>query len=148
MECYAAMVRTIDDSVGAILVELERHGELDNTIFIFTSDNGASREGGDRGSVAYFRDASRTSGITTSTEDVIARLDEIGGPTTWPHYPRGWAMACNTPFRLYKISTFRGGHSVPLVVSWPSRLVSGSTPVRSARVGSRSVTWVYWRRTI
>jgi arylsulfatase len=124
MECYAAMVRTIDDSVGAIRAELERLGQLDNTIFIFTSDNGASREGGDRGSVAYFRDASRTSGITTSVEEVLDRLDEVGGPTTWPHYPRGWAMACNTPFRLYKISTFRGGHSVPLVVSWPAHIAA------------------------
>lgn len=33
-------------------------------------------------------------------------------------------MACNTPFRLYKISTFRGGHSVPLVISWPSRIAA------------------------
>jgi arylsulfatase len=122
MECYAAMVRTIDESVGAIRAELERLGQLDNTIFIFTSDNGASREGGARGSIAYYRDASRSSGITTTTDDALARFDDIGGPTTWPHYPRGWAMACNTPFRLYKISTFRGGHSVPLVMSWPTRI--------------------------
>ena len=77
------------------------------------------------GSIAYFRDASRTAGlITTVDDDALARLDEIGGPTTWPHYPRGWAMACNTPFRLYKISTFRGGHSVPFVVSWPARIAA------------------------
>jgi arylsulfatase A-like enzyme len=124
MECYAAMVRTIDDSVGAIRAELERHGQLDNTIFIFTSDNGASREGREAGTVAYFRDSGRSAAGKTTIDEAITRLDEIGGPTTWPHYPRGWAMACNTPFRLYKISTFRGGHSVPLVVSWPERIVS------------------------
>jgi arylsulfatase A-like enzyme len=123
MECYAAMVRTIDDSVGAIRAELERHGQLDNTIFIFTSDNGASREGRESGTVAYFRDSGRSAAGKTTIDEAITRLDEIGGPTTWPHYPRGWAMACNTPFRLYKISTFRGGHSVPLVVSWPDRIV-------------------------
>ena len=124
MECYAAMVASIDDSVGAIRAELEACGQLDNTIFIFTSDNGASREGRDSGSIAYFRDASRTAGLKTTVDEVVARLDEIGGPTTWPHYPRGWAMACNTPFRLYKVSTFRGGHSVPLVVSWPTRIAA------------------------
>jgi arylsulfatase A-like enzyme len=123
MECYAAMVRTIDDSVGAIRAELEHHGQLDNTIFIFTSDNGASREGRESGTIAYFRDSGRSAAGKTTIDEAITRLEEIGGPTTWPHYPRGWAMACNTPFRLYKISTFRGGHSVPLVVSWPDRIV-------------------------
>ncbi len=50
-----------------------------------------------------------------------ARLDLIGGPQTTPHYPRGWAMASNTPFRLYKINTHAGGHTVPCIVSWPER---------------------------
>ena len=124
MECYAAMVRTIDDSVGAIRAELERHGQLDNTIFIFTSDNGASREGGAAAASPTSATPAAPRGSPPSTDDALARLDEIGGPTTWPHYPRGWAMACNTPFRLYKISTFRGGHSVPLVVSWPARIAA------------------------
>jgi arylsulfatase A-like enzyme len=124
MECYAAMVKTIDDSVGAICAELELHGQLDNTIFIVTSDNGASREGRDNGSTAYFRDGGRVAGHSTTIDDALERFDEIGGPTTWPHYPRGWAMACNTPFRLYKISTYRGGHSVPFVLSWPKKIES------------------------
>ena len=119
MECYAAMITSVDDSVGAIRAELELLGQLDNTIVIVTSDNGASREGRDRGSMAYYRDAGRIAGNTTDIDDALARFDEIGGPTNWPHYPRGWAMACNTPFRLYKISTFRGGHSAPMVISWP-----------------------------
>ncbi len=51
-----------------------------------------------------------------------ARLDLIGGPQTTPHYPRGWAMASNTPWRLYKINTHAGGHSTPFIVSWPARL--------------------------
>ena len=60
-------------------------------------------------------------------DEALAKIDDIGGPTTWPHYPRGWAMACNTPFRLYKITTFAGGHQVPLVVSWPRR-IDGARP--------------------
>src|SRR5690606_14338311 len=39
-----------------------------------------------------------------------------------PHYPRGWAMASGTPFRLYKINTHQGGHSAPLVWHWPAGL--------------------------
>ncbi|MYI20987.1 MAG: sulfatase-like hydrolase/transferase, partial [Acidimicrobiia bacterium] len=62
--------------------------------------------------------------------DVVANIDAIGGPTTWPHYPRGWAMACNTPFRLYKLMTYRGGHSVPFVLSWPAGSVGQPRVIR------------------
>lgn len=41
-EAYAGSVKNIDDNVGRLVAELERQGELDNTIFIFLSDNGAS----------------------------------------------------------------------------------------------------------
>jgi arylsulfatase A-like enzyme len=119
MEVYAAMVETIDDSVGRIRDELAALGQLDNTIFIFTSDNGASREGRDRGTTSYFSHGGTGVNSTEVTDHMLENLDDIGGPTTWPHYPRGWAMACNTPFRLYKITTHRGGHSVPFVFSWP-----------------------------
>jgi arylsulfatase len=59
-----------------------------------------------------------------------ARLDLLGGPQTSPHYPRGWAMAGNTPFRLYKINTHAGGHTVPFIVSWPDRLAAEGGALR------------------
>ena len=134
MEVYAAMVGSIDDSVGALVTLLAELGELDNTIFIVTSDNGASREGGEQGSSHYWRGRLPEPGKKVQTEahleQDLQRIDEIGGPSTWPHYPRGWAMACNTPFRLYKTTTFAGGHQVPLVVSWPARLSGQGAIVR------------------
>lgn len=124
MEVYAAMVDTIDQSVGQLMSTLEEMGELENTIFIFTSDNGASREGNATGTRLYFsRGAGAVIGAKSQhLDEDFEDLDEIGGPTSWPHYPRGWAMACNTPFRLYKITTHRGGHQVPFVMSWPDRI--------------------------
>ncbi|WP_420640287.1 arylsulfatase [Candidatus Poriferisocius sp.] len=124
MEVYAAMVESIDHSVARIRAELAAFGQLDNTIFVFTSDNGASREGRAQGTISYFTysNPGAMSSAAVGQEEMDAlEADTIGGPTTWPHYPRGWAMACNTPFRLYKITAHRGGHSVPLVVSWPAR---------------------------
>ena len=50
----------------------------------------------------------------------LARIDSIGGPTSIPHYPRGFAMACGTPFRLYKINAHAGGHQVPFIVAGPA----------------------------
>ena len=75
------------------------------------------------GTQPYFRRAPAYHGGagTSRTRPDRAQLDLIGGPRTLPHYPRGWAMASNTPFRLYKINTHAGGHSVPFIVSLADR---------------------------
>lgn len=123
MEVYAAMVDNIDQNVGRLRAALEEMGEWDNTLFIFTSDNGGSREGEADGTSAYFRSLQFVkTGEPEPFEEDLARIDELGGPTTMPHYPRGWAMASNTPFRLYKINAHRGGHSVPFVAHWPTNI--------------------------
>ena len=85
MEVYAAMVDNIDQNVGRLLDGLEELGELDNTIFMFMSDNGASREGEVTGTSAYYVHLLEGDDI----EADIARLDDLGGPQTTPHYPRG-----------------------------------------------------------
>jgi arylsulfatase A-like enzyme len=121
MAVYAAMVDNVDQNTGRLLDELREMGELDDTIVLFTSDNGASREGEVEGTTGYYVHLLGE----TDVEADLARIDEIGGPTTIPHYPRGWAMACNTPFRLYKINTHAGGHQVPMILSWPRRFPSG-----------------------
>jgi arylsulfatase len=115
MAVYAGMVDNVDQQLGRLLSALEELDELDNTLVLFTSDNGASREGESEGTTAYYQHLLGT----TDTAADLARLDEIGGPTTTPHYPRGWAMASGTPYRLYKINTHAGGHSVPMVLSGP-----------------------------
>ena len=115
MEVYAAMVTSIDDSFGRLRTALDQMGELDNTIIVFTSDNGASREGEAEGTTAYFV---HLLGATDTAAD-LARIDEIGGPRSMPHYPRGWAACGNTPFRLYKINTHAGGHQVPMIMAGP-----------------------------
>ncbi|MDH4171676.1 MAG: arylsulfatase, partial [Acidimicrobiia bacterium] len=139
MEVYAAMVDSIDQSVGRLLDELEALGELDNTIFVFTSDNGGSREGEGEGTTSYFDVLGLAAGIRTEYGNVdfdLERLDLVGGPRTLPHYPRGWAMVSNTPFRLYKINTHAGGHQVPFLVQWPD----GPVPAGQRRGQYQHVT--------
>lgn len=118
MEVFAAMVGCVDRATGRLLAALDELGELDNTIVVFTSDNGASREGEVVGTSSYMVHLLNGDDVDADR----ARLDLLGGPQTSPHYPRGWAMAGNTPFRLYKINTHAGGHTVPFLVSWPDRL--------------------------
>jgi arylsulfatase len=51
-------------------------------------------------------------------------LDELGGTRTYNHYPNGWAMAFNTPFKMWKRYEFNGGTSDPCIISWPSGMTS------------------------
>jgi len=138
MEVYAAMVEAIDRSVGRLRSLLADLGELDNTVIVFCSDNGAARltdqprpvpswaSSTDTGTATYFGYMQTPGEVPEIDERLPECLDELGGPTTWPHYPRGWAMACNTPLRLYKFSTLRGGQQSPFILSWPAGL--GSRP--------------------
>ncbi len=121
MAVYAAMITAIDDNVGRLRAALEDLGVWDDTLLLVTSDNGASREGETSGTTSYY---GHLGGDVEIAKD-HARLDLIGGPQTMPHYPQAWAMACNTPYRLYKTSTYAGGHQVPAIVSWPSRITDG-----------------------
>lgn len=130
MAVYAAMVDEIDQSVGRLRAALEESGEWENTIVVFLSDNGASREGEATGTTNYFAHL----GVGDNKNNValdLSRLEDIGGPQTMPHYPRGWAMASNTPFRLYKRNTYAGGHQVPCVWSWPKGLSDSAGSIRA-----------------
>ncbi|MBF6211097.1 arylsulfatase [Nocardia puris] len=121
MEVYAAMVDSIDQSVGRILGTLEQLGELDNTIVVFTSDNGGTAEGGPEGTRTYFAEFARIDDPDW-VGDVPHDEELIGTARLGVHYPRGWGQASNTPFRFYKGQTFAGGVRVPLLVSWPKGL--------------------------
>jgi arylsulfatase len=81
------------------------------------SDNGASGEGGPDGSVNEMK---FMNGIPDSIDANLAMIDDLGGPKTYNHYPNGWAMAFNTPFKMWKRYEFNGGTSDPCVISWPA----------------------------
>ncbi|GAA1337274.1 arylsulfatase [Saccharothrix algeriensis] len=126
MEVYAAALSNVDVSVGRVVEALRRHGELDDTIIVFTSDNGATAEGGAEGTRSYFSRFAHVPGVPESWErDVERELELLGGPRTTIHYPRGWAQASNTPFRLYKSDTHAGGVRTPFIVHWPAGLGTG-----------------------
>ncbi|GIH80096.1 hypothetical protein Plo01_65250 [Planobispora longispora] len=139
-EVYAAMVDNVDQNLGRLLSVIERYGELDDTIVIFTSDNGGTGEGGVRGTRSYFKQFGRRANLPGDwTLDVPRDPELIGGPQTMVHYPRGWGMASNTPFRLYKGTTHAGGVRVPFVLSWPRGLAGarGDGPAHALPVRHR-----------
>lgn len=120
MEAFAASLSYADAQFGRILDALERSGELENTIVVVTSDNGASAEGGPSG---LFNEAAVT-GRGVSATDNLPFLEQWGGAGTYPHYAYGWAVAGNTPFRYYKQTAHEGGTRVPLVIAWPKGIAA------------------------
>jgi arylsulfatase A-like enzyme len=117
---YAAMIHHTDQQIGRLLDELDRLGARDDTVVVLLSDNGGTLEGGPLGSLNYMR---YVNGLPPNTAaEILASLDEIGGPTTSAMYPMGWGMASNTPLKRYKQNTHGGGIRDPLIVSWPSRI--------------------------
>jgi arylsulfatase len=99
---------------------LEESGQLDNTLIVLVSDNGASGEGGPNGSV---NENKFTNGIPDTTEANMKYLDVLGSPLTYNHYPTGWAWAFNTPFKMWKrYSNYQGGTADPMIVSWPAQI--------------------------
>ena len=92
-------------------------GELDNTIVLLMSDNGASAEGGVNGS---FNEQYFFNFVPESIEENLRRIDDLGTPRANNHYPWGWAWAGNTPLKRFKRDTHEGGVADPLIVHWPA----------------------------
>ncbi len=120
MEVYAGFLDHTDVQIGRLVAYLEEIDQLDNTLLVLLSDNGASDEGGRLGCVNVYKPHS--AGIPEPTEVGLAALDRLGDETTNPHYPRGWAQAANTPLKWYKKDVHGGGIRDPLIVHWPARI--------------------------
>jgi arylsulfatase len=124
MEVFAGFLTHTDAQVQRVLDFIDELGEADDTIVIVMSDNGASAEGGARGS---FNEQYFFNFVPESTEENLRRIDDLGTPRANNHYPWGWAWAGNTPLKRFKRDTHEGGVADPLIVHWPTRLGDGGT---------------------
>ncbi len=119
METFAGFLTHADDQIGRLTQFLDDAGQLNNTLTMLVSDNGASSEGGDIGlssEMSYFNRVPET------MQDLEKKIDKWGQPGTHPHYAMGWAMAGNTPQRWYKQQVHEGGVRDPFIVQWPARI--------------------------
>ena len=98
MEVYAAQIHNMDQGIGRIITELEKNGQLENTIIMFLSDNGACAE--------MVSNAKKTGEIGESDD-------------SFESYGLAWANASNSPFRMFKKWTHEGGVATPFIVHWP-----------------------------
>jgi arylsulfatase len=116
MEIYAGMVDALDDNIGRIIQHLENTGELDNTLIVFISDNGA--------------DARPSLGLGFENRYMAKEFDNtlnnIGKENSFVSYAGAWALVGSTPFRSHKGRPSEGGIRVPAILRFPS-LIKGNT---------------------
>jgi arylsulfatase len=129
MEVYAAALSHADHQAGRVVDAIEELGELDNTLVIYImGDNGASAEGSRQG---LLNEMTFFNAIPEDFNEVLRRMDELGGPMTFNHYPIGWAHAMDTPFQWTKqVASHFGGTRNGLVMAWPKG-ISARGEVRS-----------------
>lgn len=113
MEVHAAMIDCVDQNIGRIIAELKRRGIFDNTLIIFTSDNGASSE---NYTIGDFDRHDRT----RDGQMVVRNSPTPGGQLTYNYLHNGWGGAVNTPYRYWKTTQFHGGTAAPTIVHWPA----------------------------
>jgi arylsulfatase len=114
MAIYAAMIDRLDQQLGRVIDDLKAADEFDNTLIVFTSDNGACFEWDPFGF-----------DIKSSNQNILHTgdmLNEMGKTGTFHSVGSGWANASNTPWRLYKHFNHEGGIASPGIVHWPAGL--------------------------
>ena len=116
MAVYAGMLDNADQHVGRLREHLKSIGELDNTVFVLMSDNGAD-----------FTDTSRINLPFRAwyAMNYPAGSDKLGGHGSYVHYGPYWAEVSNTPLALIKGSPGEGGMRVPFILSLPTSLKNG-----------------------
>jgi len=123
MEVFAGFGEYADTEIGRLIKAIDDTGQLDNTlIFYIVGDNGASAEGG---MVGLFNEMTYFNGQHESVQEILKHYDELGGPTTYPHYAAGWAVAGDTPFEWTKqVASSYGGTRNGMVIHWPKGITA------------------------
>tara|TARA_R110002050_G_scaffold92566_3_gene193726 strand:- start:6192 stop:7967 length:1776 start_codon:yes stop_codon:yes gene_type:complete len=141
MEVYAAMVTVMDTGIGKIIQELEKNGDIENTLILFLQDNGACAEElewvsgkGSREALSDIptfepmgKNEIQMEMFPTKTRDgypVVLQSTKVlsGSDQTYNAYGPTWANVSNTPFRKFKHWVNEGGISTPLIAYWPSQI--------------------------
>jgi arylsulfatase len=117
-EVFAGFLEQTDHEIGRLVTAIEEMGEMDNTLFIYIAgDNGSSGEGG---VVGMFNEMTYFNAVVEKVEDLLPKLDQWGGPYTFPHMASGWAVAFDSPFSWMKqVASDFGGTRNGMVIHWP-----------------------------
>jgi arylsulfatase A-like enzyme len=121
IEVYAGFAEQTDYEAGRLIATLKDLGVYDNTLIIFIAgDNGASAEGQMNG---MYSEMTYFNGIAETVPDMLKHYDDWGGPSTYPHFSAGWAVALDAPFSYTKqVASDFGGTRNGMIINWPAEI--------------------------
>jgi arylsulfatase len=128
MEIYAAMVDYMDTGIGRVIDYLNKRDQLDNTIIVFISDNGAE----------HWDHNSAPPPIGEFAANFDNSAENSGREGSFVLYGSEWAHVSNTPFSRYKGTTYEGGIRSPAVISWSDKIAGGQV----SRAITHSSDWL------
>ncbi|MCO8045944.1 arylsulfatase [Acinetobacter bohemicus] len=121
MQIYAAMIDNMDHNIGRVVDYLKKTGELDNTLILFMSDNGAEAitpeslgKPEDKNSVRKW--------IDNTLDNSIENMGKKGSYVTLG--PQ-WAQVASTPLPHFKSLLSNGGIHVPAIIRYPNKIQAG-----------------------
>ncbi len=120
MEAYAGMIENMDYHIGRVINFLKDIGEYDNTIIIFTSDNGPN---------PWYSEEYPDNAGSEWMKQFDNSLENIGRPGSFVGYGIGWACASAGPLDYFKLTVGEGGIRTPLIIAGPG--VKGARQVDS-----------------
>lgn len=125
MAVHAAMIDRMDQGIGRIISALKETGQLDNTLILVLSDNGASPEN----CAAYGPGFDRPSETRDGRTIIYATKKQVmpGAETTYASIGPRWANVVNTPYQYWKAESYEGGIHTPLIAYWPKGIKSKGT---------------------
>jgi len=119
MEVYAGFAEQTDYEVGRLISTIKELGVMDNTLIVFIAgDNGASAEGQMNG---MYSEMTYFNAVPETVEGMLKHYDDWGGPSTYPHFSAGWAVAMDAPFSYTKqVASDFGGTRNGMIIQWPA----------------------------
>jgi len=140
MATYAAQVEVMDRGIGTLLQQLEDSGVREDTLVVFTSDNGGCAE--ELPTAPTFGTDICPPRTRAGHEVRVGNSPDLrpGPEEGYSSYGRGWAQVSNTPFRLYKRWVHEGGVAAPLIASWPRAIAADGLDAAPAHVVDLAAT--------
>ena len=110
MEAYAGMIENMDYHIGRVINFLKDIGQYENTIIIFTSDNGPN---------PWYAEEYPDNAGSEWMKQFDNSLDNIGRPGSFVGIGIGWACASAGPLDYFKLTVGEGGIRTPLIMAGP-----------------------------
>lgn len=136
----AVMIEDMDQNIGRLIQMLKDSGQYDNTLIMFTSDNGTSEPA----ALLNIKFSSASPDMATFVEHVNNTLPNLGNGTSVINYAAWGPESSASPLSGYKTTEYEAGTRVPFIFKVPSsqssNITTSNTKVMKAFAYAEDIT--------